>query len=1063
MDNPINVLSNNHISSSIIKRNTNSFLEVAADREATITLKLAKQSRLEQVIPVKSLITIYSWPEMQREANRGLGTIWVDRGLLQTKNLKEEIIQDLKQGTVEDLRMGPITTTKSCNLCQDYDCPGHFGLITFADYILNPIFGSEIVQVLRCVCHVCGALLVNENEMKVAGILKVNYEKRLKLLEKFCKGKSCSNHGTAIKPPEIVKGCIVGEGVVRRGKPENDEIPDEDNKKCKIMSNALTNIESIIPNVEVYEILDKITDYDAGLLGFSKSVRRYLEDGLTDFKALEKGFLFPSHPRDMILQGSLVPPNITRVPLFRGSDFQNNPITISYGKIADRAKKLREFNGGIKYNPNASYETRVQLQYQLYRSLLLMMVEAKKFSSESSLKARTPIVKLIQGKKALMRASLMGKTNDYCARTVAGPDSDLKFGQVRLPEVWARVLTKRVTVNAHNIDYLISLTKFAEPRIVHIIKRKSGLRKLYSDRFTLEIGDKVDRWLTDGDRVTVNRQPTLHRQSLMAYEVVLKPYLTIGLHLSYTSPMNADFDGDELNTWIPQDFEVEAECEILMNVKHNLMSAEQNRPIMGLVMNSVSGAYLMSNISTRIDDDLFQELFDLIDNPDKNTLTFRLAKYGVNARSGAAILSALLPETFFYNKKKVLIVEGVLVSGRFRKGSIGPSNRSIIQDLYKAYDSELTARFFTNANWIINKWIYERGFTVGLLDMVNLKIDPKTNLEYDANERKLRQELTKVYVEIEALNEVQTDKIEEEYRIKLITNISNVANGIGLSLANNVLTSENSIGVMTEKGAGTKGSVANIGQMMGSVGQQFYHGERLVATLSDGRRLLPSYDYDDPSPEAHGFVPDSFFKGLSPQGLFFIHAGSRESLLDTALLTADVGTIQHRMVKSFENIGIAYDGSVRNTAGTLFMPIYNSGYAVDELLTVEQHNQANASFFIDIVNEVERLNVKYSFVPKTVSDYVLDQRKSNGYNDFVARKPVIAKRKRFVPERINKYEKARVIGARSQQLMNGANPLIETELFDPVKIAMAEYDAKVLDIEVIRKYPDGRYDIVNLK
>src|SRR5205823_14564934 len=141
-------------------------------------------------------------------------------------------------------------------------------------------------------------------------------------------------------------------------------------------------------------------------------------------------------------------------------------------------------------------------------------------------------------------------------------------------------------------------------------------------------------------------------------------------------------------------------------------------------------------------------------------------------------------------------------------------------------------------------------------------------------------ELAKIYVRLEALGEKSTNPIEEAHRIRQITNLSDIANGIGIRLANETITADNAIGVMTEKGAGTKGGIANIGQMMGSVGQQFYRGERLKATITGGRRLLSTYDVDDNNPEAHAFIPTSFFTGLSPQGLFFLQAGGRENLLD---------------------------------------------------------------------------------------------------------------------------------------------------------------------------------------
>src|SRR5438045_1423340 len=131
--------------------------------------------------------------------------------------------------------------------------------------------------------------------------------------------------------------------------------------------------------------------------------------------------------------------------------------------------------------------------------------------------------------------------------------------------------------------------------------------------------------------------------------------------------MNCDFDGDENNAWSPRDFEVEAETELLINVKANLMSPEQNRPNMGLVMNSISSAYLLTYRKKLIDQDLFAELIGLItQRKDFATLKSRLTKYGLAINSGQALFSALLPADFFYNNKGVSIIEGVLINGSFK-------------------------------------------------------------------------------------------------------------------------------------------------------------------------------------------------------------------------------------------------------------------------------------------------------------------------------------------------------------------------------------------------------------
>jgi DNA-directed RNA polymerase II subunit RPB1 len=1014
----------------ILSKPENAVTITKKERDEILTETAKKEAELPLLTISKSSISLYSWEEMVKIA-----------GNIQVNNMN---FQDY--GSVNDPRMGVASLNVSCQYCSQIDCPGHFGLVDFRVPIYNPAFIREIVSVLTCVCNDCGGLLVTEDVMKQHDLIRLSYDKRLSALEEHCKDLPCLSQKTQTGGGALVP-CAKNPTFVTTDIKEKGEItykvPQQGNKKvAKEDPTYLMSIETVI------NILARISEADARLLGFPTG----------------------SHPSSMIMRGILVPPVIARPPVYEGGSIHHDQLTHMYVTIV---RKVKDIENGKAGAINDLYNAVKQLIFK---------TEGKKMSMRDFLS----IVERIQGKQALLRGLLMGKRVNYCSRTVAGPDPSLKYGQLRVPEAWAPVLTKKVKVTDFNIHNLTAL--LAAGKITHYTPKNTGLRKFYDPnyRYRLQIGDTVERWLQNGDRVVNNRQPTLHRQSMMSYEAVLGHQLTIGLHLSYTTPMNCDFDGDENNIWCPQDFEVEAECEILMDVKQNIMSSEQNRPIMGLVMNAVSGAYLISKPDTRVDDDLFAELLTMITHQTPLlTLYSRLIKYGVHPRSGQAVFSAMLPEDFYYNQKGVLIMEGVLISGRLKKSHVGTSHRSIIQELYKKYGSHRTADFFTDAPWVINKWLMERGFSVGMLDMINLDIDETTGEEYDKNKRILEQELAKIYVQLEALGGKLSDPIEESFRQRQINNLVNVAQGIGLRLAKEVLSGDNSIGVMTDQGAGTKGGIANIGQMMGSVGQQFYRSERLKPTITGGKRLLPTYDENDNNPEAHAFIPVSFFTGLSPEGLFFLQAGGREGILDTALKTAETGAMQHRMIKAFENIIIGNDGSIRNTIGTMFSPIYNSGYDIGEMMAVETLGKPDFSSFIDIKSLVAELNIERGWVPASVNDSVSEQRAKiineigatpdnvltppapdyvkgpilkNATVEYDLQEPVI--RPGFVVK-LSKFEKARIIGTRATQLSNNAPPLVDIgNETDPVKIALMEYHAGVLDLYIVRRFADGSYQTV---
>ena len=107
----------------------------------------------------------------------------------------------------------------------------------------------------------------------------------------------------------------------------------------------------------------------------------------------------------------------------------------------------------------------------------------------------------------------------------------------------------------------------------------------------LEPGFVIERHLKDGDMVLFNRQPSLHRMSMMAHEVRVLPYKTFRLNLCVCPPYNADFDGDEMNMHVFQTDESRAEAKSLMRVQEHILSPRFGGPIIGAIHDHISGAY----------------------------------------------------------------------------------------------------------------------------------------------------------------------------------------------------------------------------------------------------------------------------------------------------------------------------------------------------------------------------------------------------------------------------------------------------------------------------------------
>lgn len=916
--------------------------------------------------------------------------------------------------TVNDPRLGVLEPDTVCNTCykDTLECPGHYGYIPLNVPVYHPLFIRYIVKVLNIVCNKCGGLLLTKEHIKNKGFLRFTGYERLTMLEKESKGLMCRRK----YPDENIAKCTQNPEYIATKIKETGQIMFK--VKQQQASRGNKKDEHVQPIEKVEEILNSISPEDAELMGF--------ENG--------------EHPRKFIMKAFPVIPPCNRPSLPQDGVEWPDHLTMMYMEIISKNNEI----------PNTVDEMKRSELIASLNSLISHFIDNTDGTySQGQNKEFKTIKQRIQGKEAYIRNALMGKRVNYSARTVLSPDPSLKFGQVRIPRVMASVLTVPVVVTQYNREAMSRLMKTG--KITHIIPSKGdfkGSRLRVTDEiikeYELRIGDKVDRHLQNGDTVLFNRQPTLHKFSMMGYEVVLSDQLTIGLHLSVTTPHNADFDGDEGNLHSLQTVESIVEAQTLMNVKDCIMNAQNNRPTVGIVYDALTGAYLLTQENTLIDETDFynglmsitnkdsiptlearvrrlqlpyaieepvidpvtkQPIYDeypefevvSIKEPVYTTKTIKLAgrvkeinepvidldtglpKMTVTTKqvpkidpttnsqiiskrirmtrkfSGRVLFSALLPEDFYYrksvNNNEVLIINGVLVSGVITKDHIGTSFGSIIQALFNDYGRDRAVDFLTDAPFVINQWLTERGFSVGIKDCY-----PTDN----SHRKLLQQEITKARMAVEAMGQKLADPIEEERREKQVIGYVNVAKNIGGKISTEKLSPDNQLRIMAESGA--KGTTYNIAQITGMLGQQFVREKRMPESISGGTRSLPYFQRGELNPQARGFVQGSFLTGLSVDELFFHQAGGREGLMDTAVKTSETGSIHHRIIKLLEDVKVAYDGSVRNGVGTIFQFIYGEdGFDASFLEKVKTKTGDMASF-IDLKRVTGRLNAKFGFV-----------------------------------------------------------------------------------------------------
>ena len=219
-------------------------------------------------------------------------------------------------------------------------------------------------------------------------------------------------------------------------------------------------------------------------------------------------------------------------------------------------------------------------------------------------------------------------------------------------------------------------------------------------------------------------------------------------------------DGDDSNLHAPQHEDARAEVAELMNVKECIMSGQTNSPMIGIVYDALTGAYLMTQADTDVEEDDYQDCLGLMTSRNQLvTLDDRLAKHGVRPRSGRALFSALLPEDFFYTKGNVYIKDGVLLQGEIKKDHIGVTSNSIVQYLWHDYGRDRTVEFLTDLPWIMNRWLASRGFSVGLKDCF-----PRD----DRHRKVIAEEIESAKIKVAALGSKLDDPLEEEHREKQI-------------------------------------------------------------------------------------------------------------------------------------------------------------------------------------------------------------------------------------------------------------------------------------------------------
>lgn len=586
----------------------------------------------------------------------------------------------------------------------------------------------------------------------------------------------------------------------------------------------------------------------------------------------------------------------------------------------------------------------------------------------------------LKGKEGRLRGNLMGKRVDFSARTVITGDPNLSLDEVGVPRSVARTLTYPETVTPYNIQKLHQLVKNGpnvHPGAKYVI-RDSGERidlrhHKRAGEISLQYGWKVERHIVDGDFIIFNRQPSLHKESMMGHRVRVMPYSTFRLNLSVTSPYNADFDGDEMNLHVPQSEETRAEVKHLCMVPLNIVSPQRNGPLMGIVQDTLCGIYKMCRRDIFLT--IQQVMNVLLWVPDWDGVIPQPAIVKPKSMwTGKQMLSLVIPHGLNLLRPSddgfsplvddgLLISSGELMYGLLNKKSVGASGGGVIHIIFNEKGPEAAVKFFNGAQTLVNYWLLHNGFSIGIGDTIPdratiQKIEDAVNKQKDEVG-----DITRSATENE-LESLPGMNVRETFESKVSKALNKARDDAG-TVTEKSLKDLNNATQMAR--SGSKGSTINISQMTAVVGQQSVEGKRIPFGFK--YRTLPHFTKDDYSPESRGFVENSYLRGLTPTEFFFHAMAGREGLIDTAVKTAETGYIQRRLVKALEDVMAKYDGTVRNSLGDIVQFVYGEdgldGVHIEaqrvDIITCSD-KQFEKKFRVDLMDDRPQTNIPLDFL-----------------------------------------------------------------------------------------------------
>ncbi|CAK4179374.1 unnamed protein product [Aphanomyces euteiches] len=846
---------------------------------------------------------------------------------------------------VLDKRLGISNKTDDCETCHQKlsDCVGHFGYIQLELPVFHIGYIKATIEILQNICKSCSRILlggdVRESFLRrmrdpsADALKKINTRKKISALcKKVVRCPHCDAINGTVRKVTSPTLKVIHEKYRAKAAQDMRTVFVAQFAQAQAANNELTNgllakAQEDLSPVVVQELFERIPDQDCDLLWLNS---------------------YAGRPEKLVLNALLVPPVCIRpsVAMDAGSGSNEDDLTI----------KLQEI---IQVN----FALRAALQKGATLKMVMedwdfLQIQVAQFMNgdtpgltklQGAPKPIRGLCQRLKGKQGRFRGNLSGKRVDFSARTVISPDPNLRIDQVGVPEHVAKTMTYPEKVTRYNIAKLrqrVINGPAVHPgaNAIRIEGQKYTKNLMYGDRASLaddlKEGDIVERHMEDDDIVLFNRQPSLHKMSIMSHRAKVLQWRTFRFNECVCSPYNADFDGDEMNMHLPQTEEARAEAATLMAVPNNLITSRNGEPLVAATQDFLTASYLLTQKNIFFNREQFCQILTLMgDGLDDIELPEAAIVCPIRLWTGKQVFSLLVRPnrkcpvkvnfelkernytsnlSMCYKDGYVVFRNSELLSGNLCKKTLGDgSKKGLFYVLIRDHGAAEAARCMNRLAKLCARWLGNfKGFSIGIDD-----VTPSDDL----NEKKASLLNTGYERANDTIEQYRRGKLELKPGCNALESLESELNGLLGKLRETAgaecmrsLPFHNNPRIMAE--CGSKGSALNISQMVACVGQQSVGGKRAPEGFVN--RTLPHFLPYALHAVAKGFVSNSFYSGLTATEFFFHTMGGREGLVDTAVKTAETGYMARRLMKALEDLSCQYDSTVRNSEGSVVQFTY---------------------------------------------------------------------------------------------------------------------------------------------